>query len=286
MILPLDGSLDLEATLLCGQAFRWRRAGDAFFGVIEGHGVRLREEGNALRIRSSMDEARLRRWAIRYFDLDRDVEGIRRTLARDPVLRPALRVHSGLRVLRQEPWEVLISFILSQNANIPRIRGMVRSLCEECGKVRSFETETFHSFPGPGELIQASVGELRGMGLGYRAEFVSLTAEMISVGDPDLKDIETLDLEAARDVLLRLPGVGPKVADCVLLYGFHRLEAFPLDVWTKRVLEHLYFGGQGTPHRALQGFVKDRFGGLAGYAQLFMFAHARVLWKEICGNGA
>jgi N-glycosylase/DNA lyase len=283
MILPLDPRypLNLEDTLLCGQAFRWRRSGDKFIGAVHRHAVEMQTRGMDLWLRSDMDDESLRSWVVRYLDLDCDYPAVIEAIDRDPLVHRAISEHFGLRLLRQEPFEALISFILSSNTNIPRIRRMVDGLSRTYGETIEHGEFTVRTFPAPEVLGRASERELRELGLGYRARYVKETSELVASGRMDLEGLRALSTDEARAALIGLPGVGPKVADCTLLYALGKNGAFPLDVWTKRALETFYFDGRPTRPHVLQGFVREYFGRFAGYAQLFIFAHAKTLWKEV-----
>ncbi|MEW6082902.1 MAG: DNA glycosylase [Bacillota bacterium] len=276
-LVRFQGPLDLAATLECGQCFRWSREGDSYTGVVGGRmlRVRLAEEGLEADPPTACDTAR------RYFHLDLDYAKIERALVeRDPVLERAVHFASGLRILRQDPWETLVSFIISANNNIPRIRGIIKRLSQGLGEHLG---GPFYSFPGPQRIACLDQGDLRALGLGFRAPYVLDAARMITDGGLDLEDVGRLEGPEARERLMRVSGVGPKVADCVLLFSMGKYEVFPLDVWMKRAMEHLYFQGARLGHQDLRCFAQQRFGELAGFVQAYMFHWIRCCGEDVRG---
>jgi N-glycosylase/DNA lyase len=211
-----------------------------------------------------------------YFDLGRDYGSLKQRLAEDPILRKALEYGWGIRILNQDPWETLISFIISSNNRIPRIKRIIENLAQRFGKAIPFEDEAFYTFPQPEVLADASMEDLRACGCGYRAPYIKKTAQMVAAGIICLDEIKTLPYQQARQCLMRCMGVGPKVADCVLLFSMQKGEAFPVDVWVKRVMEALYFGVE-VPVKKVQDFAAEKFGPLAGLAQQYLFYYAREL---------
>lgn len=235
------GTLDLAATLDCGQAFRWEPEPDgAWRGTAHGRVLRVRMRGDgALVLERTAPEEFERVWR-RYFDLDRDYDAVRAAVSGEPVLCRAFDFSAGLRVLRQEPWETLCSFILSQNNHIPRIKGIIARLCGAFGDPLPGGGA---SFPPPERLAACSVDDLAPLRAGFRAKYLLDAARRVACGEIPLGELEALPLCEARDCLTRIAGVGPKVADCTLLFGFGRMECFPEDVWIRRAVAQL-FGGQ------------------------------------------
>jgi N-glycosylase/DNA lyase len=195
------------------------------------------------------------------------------TLAADPVLARVLPHTAGISVLAQDPWEILISFIVSQNNNIPKItrsiEGLARALGEPLGGGAA-------AFPAPERLAAASMRTLAACSLGYRAPYVRTAARLVAEGRLDLAALSRTDQSAAREALLDVPGIGDKVGDCVLLFGLGHRAAFPVDVWVRRAVERLYFRGRPRRLGEIQAFARERFGPLAGYAQQHLFAYARA----------
>lgn len=239
----------LDLTLDSGQFFRWRPDGDGF--VVTTHGrTFFARQAEDLEIRGVP-----RDFAERFFALDHDLAAIRASLARDAKLRPAIEACPGLRLLRQEPWECLLSFVTSAACNIPRIRRNLSALCGE------------GATPRPAAMPDERT--LRRLGFGFRAKHIVPLAREVERGA--LRGLEALTTGEARARLCDLPGVGVKVADCVLLFAYERLEAFPVDVWIRRIMRRFVRGGD----RAVREHAAKRWGPLAGYAQQFLYVWSR-----------
>ena len=260
---------DLAQTLDNGQAFRWASVGEGKFSGIA-HGRRLElefinhgttDEGNLILKDVVLTEFEST-WHT-YFDLDRSYVNLRRTFSKHDTLTKALAFSPGLRLMRQDTWEILISFILSQNSNIPRIKKMIQLLCENFGQLLPCGG---HTFPTAKALAVLAVKELDVIRSGYRSAYIIDAARRVASGLLDLNHISAQPTEDIRAALLQVHGVGPKVADCVLLFGFGRLECFPLDVWMKRVVAELY--PEGFPTELAE---------YAGIAQQFLFHYARSI---------
>lgn len=247
------GGFSLEKTLLSGQCFRWTLADGALHGVARGTHAQLRQTDGYIEF-SGGDEALWRD----YLDLDTDYDAIRsEVVSLDPRLEQSAQSCGSVRILRQEPFEALCSFIISQNNNIPRIRLIISRLCELCGEEGIF-------FPTAQAIAALAEEQLTAIGCGYRAGYLLGAARAVLSGELELEPLYTMPLEQARNTLLGIRGIGPKVADCVLLYGFHRLECFPRDVWIKRAL------AEGLVSEAV---AHSRY---AGVAQQFVFEYIRT----------
>jgi N-glycosylase/DNA lyase len=268
------GGLDrfsLERSCLCGQAFRWVRENRGFFGVVRGMGVYAEQNEDSLILEPCAEE-RLPMW-LDYFDLERDYSEVEKVFECDDRLRSCLEGTRGIRVFRQEPFETLISFIVSANNNIRRISSSIEAVCRLCGEpVQSLE-RLFFKFPTPKALSAISVRQLQECGTGYRAPYIKETAEAVENGF-DLTALKNMEMSAARKELLKLKGVGPKVADCVLLFSLGFTEAFPMDVWMNRAVRHLFFDGRSPSPEDIQSVIKQ-MGPLAGIAQQYIFCYAR-----------
>lgn len=257
----------VEQCLCCGQAFRWKSEGNGFRGVALGRAVYAEQDGDVLKLRG-VDEISGTDF-LRYFDLERDYGAIKRSYADDPFLSEGMTYAQGIRVLRQPPFETLISFIISQNNNVKRISGIIERLCQRYGKPLGGGC---FDFPEPEALACLCDDELVNCGAGYRASYISGAAGMVRDGF-DLGAVAKMPYKEARQKLQELPGVGPKVADCVALYSLGFTEAFPADVWMKRVLRCVYgFSGSDAKMRE---FVDSKFGKNAGLAQQYLFHYAR-----------
>lgn len=265
-------NFNLEATLESGQVFGFRKADrGAYAGVLEGSRVIVRQRGRALYFDSSLPFDRS--WVADYFDLNRDLTEIYRTIRCEPALSIALRKYRGLRLIRQNAWEALANFILSSNNNVKRIQGIHRNL------VRYFEPrrkDGRRGFPQPEEIAKSHERILRQLGLGYRAPYLLQAAKFIAANPPSLEAIREASYEEARQRVLAFPGIGPKVADCVLLYGFHKLEAFPVDVWILRAMRAMYFKKRRVSEETVHAFGQKRWGQAAGYVQQYIFHAART----------
>jgi N-glycosylase/DNA lyase len=281
-----DG-VDLRRTLDSGQAFRWRwdaaSGGDAAVGVIGRHVVRLTGDGAGIRLLSP-GGAGPREAIRRYLGIvprERHPRRAETVLAADPVFARVLPHTAGISLLVQDPWEILISFIVSQNNNIPKIRRSIEGLARALGEPLGHGV---FAFPDAGRLAGASMRTLRACALGYRAPYVRAAARLVAAGHLDLAALAGMDCDAARETLLRVPGIGEKVGDCVLLFGLGHRTAFPVDVWVRRAVERLYFRGRPRTLRDIQAFARERFGPLAGYAQQHLFVYARARLKPASVN--
>lgn len=263
---------DLQRTLVCGQAFRWRWDGTAAIGVFAGRRVRLTQPPDGVAVEGLEEDSELLRLRS-YLGLDEPLEAIESELHRDPVLRRMLPHTSGIAIMRQDPWECVLSFIVSAFNNIPKIELSLERLTRRFGEAVG---GAGWAFPTAAQLAQATPAALRRCALGYRTPYVLAVARAVDRGAFDLNAPAAASYEEARAMLLRLPGVGEKVADCVLLFAYGKGEAFPVDVWVKRAVEGWYFGGRKRTERQIREFARERFGPLAGYAQQHIFYYARA----------
>lgn len=253
-------NFDLAQTLDCGQAFRWSDNGSGIWsGIAFNRYIELYRDGNDIVIKGSDEEDFKSIW-IPYFDFDRNYCEVINKVSVNETIKKAAEYGSGIRILRQEPWEALCSFIISQNNNIPRIKGIIERLCENFGDKCS---EGF-TFPEAAKLSVLTVEDLAPLRCGFRAKYIIDAAQKVASGEIDLEKLKTDDFEEARNTLMKIKGVGPKVADCTLLFGLGHIEAFPQDVWIKRAMLEL-FGGE-LPECALP---------YAGIVQQYIFYYAR-----------
>lgn len=266
-LLPVRPPYHLYRTLGCGQAFRWRIDETGATGVFRGKPVRLSQTSDDIVCEGLVDESDLRHLR-HYLGLDEPLEEIERVLSRDRVLARVLPTTSGLALLHQEPWECLISFIISAFNNIPKIELSLHRLARQLGEQVD---EGVWAFPSPDQLAGASLRDLRRCALGYRGPYVREVSRGVASGSVNLQAVGRAEYPMARHLLLTLPGVGEKVADCVLLFAYGKGEAFPVDVWVKRAVERWYFGGRHKTERQIREFARERFGPLAGYAQQHLF---------------
>ena len=268
---------DLAATLDSGQAFRWEDLGHSWTAVVNGRWVGLKQTGNGITARVAQPVEDWR-WLADYLQVEEDIQAVVATFPEDKPMQAAVAECRGLRLLKQDVWECLASFILSSNKQILQIRQMVARICERFGeRVESGDAGApAFAFPIAERLAKASEDELRECRLGYRAPYLLGSSRMVADGDVDLSRIREIGCDAAREELLKLPGVGRKIADCALLFSCGYQEAFPIDVWIMKALKELYFARKRkvTPKR-LQAFSQDHFGPHGGYAQQYLFHYMR-----------
>jgi N-glycosylase/DNA lyase len=271
---------DLALTLGSGQAFRWRRDGGGWAGVIGSRWVRLRQDSDGIRAETVAPEADWH-WLRHYLQLDVDLERILASFPDDRPMRDSLAACQGLRLLRQEPWECLASFICSSTKQIVQIEQIVGLLCRRFGEALAVPhgMEPAWAFPSVERLAGASEGELRECKLGFRAPYLAATARKLAAGEVDLARLAEMPLEEARAALLTLPGVGVKIADCVLLFAYGFQEAFPVDVWIIKALQQLYFPKRRPKLPRLRRFSQTHFGPHGGYAQQDLFHYMRTMRK-------
>jgi N-glycosylase/DNA lyase len=280
---------NLDYTLSCGQTFRWEKQGEWWIGVVGQAVLKLRQMDGILLFEGSCDDLGCG-FVRRYFRLDDDLCSVYSALMKDEHARTAVEQFHGLRLLRQQPWECLISYICATYTSIPTIRQMIFNISEKLGKPIEFEGAQFYGFPQPQALANASLRDLRHCKLGYRAESVRETARLVDKGDFDLDALRNLPYGDAKKMLMSLPGVGPKVADCVLLFSLDKLEAFPIDVWIKRIMLESYSeyfepnfvdrvrrkrNVSRREYEALYVVGRQLFGEFLGYAQEYLYHYRR-----------
>lgn len=263
--------LDLRLTLMdSAQCFHWVRSGEWYGAVVGGAPVWLARGKAGILAEGDVDPAALRR----YLDLDRDYEAVAREFDAIPTAREAMELFPGLRVLNQAPWEALVAFVLSANNNVGRIRGLVEALCRTLGPCRETPRGTLYGFPAPEALAGCPEDRLRALKAGYRAPFLVETARRVAEGFP-LDSLRDMDYDEAHRALTTLPGVGDKVADCVLLFGCGHASAFPVDVWVARLLKS-WFGFEDMSRARMSREARQRLGPRAGIMQQFLFHAART----------
>lgn len=268
---------DLAATLNSGQAFRWKFRKDAWECVIDSCWVRLRQNKNALVAETAIPMNDWE-WLEKYLQLGVNLTEIVSTFPDDEPMNAAVRACRGLRLLRQNPWECLASFILSSTKQIVQIQQIVALLCERFGErvpVPAGHEPTF-SFPTFQKIAALDEADLRHCKMGFRAPYLLGTAKMLENNVVDLQRLRQLSVSEARDELLKFPGVGHKIADCVLLFAYGFQDAFPVDVWVMKALRQLYFAKRKIKLERLQKFSQTHFGPNAGYAQQYLFHYMRT----------
>jgi N-glycosylase/DNA lyase len=282
----LDVAFDLDFSLCCGQVFRWKKIEGWWYGVVGDKVFKIRQFGGELEFEGADED-----FVRYYFRLDDDLGKISQHVDRDPYIHLALKRYAGLRLVRQEPWECLVGFICSIQKNIPAIESMLMQLSAKFGEKRVFDGKTFYFFPSAEQLALASESSLRECSLGFRAKYIKATAKKILDENIDLNSLRRLSYVEAREVLLDCMGVGLKVADCVLLFSMDKTEAFPVDVWVKRVILNHYSDKLASElskrlqnHQTLTNaeylkigdFARSYFGTYAGYAQEYLYHYERT----------
>lgn len=271
-IVVAANDFNLALTLDSGQTFHWERCGDGFAGMIGERAVYVEQRGARLFVSRGAEKI-----ASHYFALDHPLAEIRATLPRDAAMDAARKFCRGMRIMRQPKWECLATFICSSMKQVAHIRQMSAALRRRHGQRREVAGVELYSFPSAARIAETSEAELRACALGYRAKNLLATARVVATGEADLEGWSKLDDNELRARLCALPGVGAKVAHCTMLFAYERLRAFPIDVWIERVLREKYFPRR-RKFRAgeLQKFSARYFGEQGGYAQQYLFHHARV----------
>lgn len=269
--------LDIARCCGCGQAFRWKQTESGFASVVAGAPVDIFQCGDELHI-SQPSRPDMSFWE-NYFDLDRDYSAIEAMLLDDPRLGRCVPYATGIRVFNQEPFETLISFIISANNNIARISGIIDRLCITAGEAVDWRGEIRYTFPSAQAVAALSEDQLRAVGCGYRAPFIKKTAEIAAAGF-DLDSLRGLTLDEARRRIRSFPGVGPKVADCVLLFSLGYTAAFPVDVWMRRALSALFLDGDDVCRGSVDG-ICAQLGEYSGIIQQYIFHYARSVGVDL-----
>lgn len=273
LILSGVRDFDLLETFDCGQCFRWEKSGDAYFGIAYGIPLKIAKSGDVITLYNTTRDIWDKVWN-RYFDLMRDYGEIKNRLSSDPVMKKASDFGGGIRLLNQEPFECLISFIISASNNIPRIKKIIDSLCTNFGDKVTYLGKDFYTFPTAEKLASLNLSDLAVIKAGFRDKYILSAAKAVATGMIDLECLKSASYEYAKGELLKLSGVGNKVADCVLLFSLEKYASFPVDVWIKRIMEHCYFDAE-TDKETISALAYEKFGELGGFAQQYLFYWAR-----------
>lgn len=279
-ILENYNSFNLTHIFECGQCFRWNKEDDgSYTGIFKGNVLNVKQQENKIIFKGICTD-NIINVVIDYFDLDTNYENIKLKLASiDDNLKTSIEYGNGIRILNQDLWEALISFIISANNNIPRIKGIIERLCKTYGNKIIWNDKEYYTFPTPNELSKATVEDLRKLGLGFRDKRVFETTKMVLNKQIDLYKLKKEnDIDALREKLMEFPGVGNKVADCIMLFALKKYEVFPIDVWVRRVMNELYIKKPDeTKVNKLEiaSLAKQKYGDLAGLAQQYLF-----YWKR------
>lgn len=280
----------LDFTLCCGQVFRWDKIGEWWYGVANGQAFKIRQLDAKLEYENATDK-----FVERYFSLDQDLAKIAKSINKDQHIKKALEAFWGLRLIRQDPWECLLSYICATYKSIPAIKNMLNNLARKYGQKITLDGFEFYTSPKPHKLAETTESDLMKCGLGYRAKYLLGTSQKICDENIDLENLQRLSYPQAKKTLMDFPGVGAKVADCVLLFSLEKSEAFPVDIWVKRVILN-YYSHKLSPEIAkklsgkeslsnsdyghLSEFGRTYFGKNAGYAQEYLYHFERMQHKK------
>ena len=257
----------------CGQCFRWnKQENNSYTGIVKNNVINVKKENERVIFTGNCNED-IKTICIDYFDLNKNYENIKTELSKiDNYLANSIKYGNGIRILHQDLWETLISFIISANNNIPRIKTIIERISKTYGNKLIFQDKEYYAFPTPEELANVTVQDFRNLGLGFRDVRVYETVQKTLRKEIDLEQLEKeKDAETLRNKLLEIPGVGHKVADCIMLFSLKRYEVFPVDVWVRRVISELYFENIEQKPQTIQKFAKEQYGNLAGLAQQYLF---------------
>ena len=261
-------------TFDCGQCFRWEKEDDgSFTGVAFGKVVGVKYSDDKLYISNCNEDDFLNIWK-NYLGLDADYDAVKKALSGDEHILKAMDFGWGIRILNQESFECLISFIISTQNQIPRIKKIIKNLCSLYGDRISFKDKDYYSFPTAQTLSKLSEKDLAPINAGYRAAYIIDAAKKVASGEVDFEKICSLPTDEARAQLMKIKGVGPKVADCTMLFSLHKGDAFPVDVWVQRTVRKLYLG-EGASLKEISSFATEKFGQFGGIAQQYLFYYAR-----------
>ena len=275
-VLENEKSFNLKDIFECGQCFRWNKEDDeSYTGIFENNVINVQSNGSKIIFKGICKE-NIQKVVTNYFDLNRNYTKIKNELSKiDNYMKNSIEYGEGIRILNQDLWETIISFIISANNNIPRIKGIIERLSKNYGNEIIWNEKKYYTFPTAEELRNVSVEEYRKLGLGFRDIRVYETTQMILNKEVDLEKLFNEKTETVREELLKLSGVGPKVADCILLFStLKRFEVFPIDVWVRRVMNDLYIKNEDekkVSKKQILEIAKNKYGNLAGIAQQYLF---------------
>lgn len=264
---------DLELSMDCGQIFGWAKEGKTYWGTM-GSSVACFHQPKDV-VAYTAKGAGLGD-ITRFLGLDQDFDRILQAITVDSFMGEVVKHVRGLRLLRQDPWHCLCSYILSASNRVDRIDMLVKEIAREYGQAHEIDHKLIYSLPPPEDLAGCADSGLRACGVGFRAPYLLEAARMVADGSVDFKTVEALSYEEARELLKSIPGVGDKIADCVLLFAFAKYDAFPVDVWIKRAVERVYFKSRRMKPDEIRKFGRHHFGAFAGYAQEYIYHYART----------
>lgn len=267
----------------CGQAFRWKKLDEeAYRFIFRDMVLEARAIDDNIEIVGNFSD---KNEILNYFDLNTDYDAIKKTLlANDEVIRKAIDFGSGMRILKQDPFEAYISFIISANNQIKNIKNTIKKLSQMYGEKLNnpFDEEEYYAFPSPAALSSAKPEDIKEYArAGFRSERIVIASKMVQEGIINFEELKERSVDDIRKTLLEVPGIGEKVFQCILLFGLGRTDSFPVDVWVKRVMEELYYGGEERNKKHIQEDGMKRFGNLSGYAQQYLFYYMRENYKKM-----
>ena len=273
-------NFNIKQILECGQCFRWEKQSDTDYIIIAfGRVIEVVQEGDIVTILNTNEDDFKNIW-ISYFDLERDYSKIKEELSKDEILRKSVDYGYGIRILNQEPFELLISFIVSARNSIPSIKKTIKKISERWGEEINYNGETFYTFPSPEMIKDATLEEIQETGASFRSKYIVDTIERVNEdlenneGTFNLERITALSDDDCHVALQEFKGVGAKVSDCIMLFSMGKHSAFPVDVWVKRAMMHFYNAEEGSLNK-IRIFARERFGDLSGFAQQYLFYYAR-----------
>lgn len=273
IIIKNQTDFDIKQILKCGQSFRFKEISENKFEIIAfGKVITVSSLNETVEIEGTTEDDFLNIW-VDYFDLKTDYSQIKSVLSKnDDIMKKCVKYGNGIRILRQDPFEIIITFIISQNNRIPMIKKVVENIAEKYGK--KIDDKHF-AFPTFDELKNATTYDLNELKTGFRSKYIRDFLDKLENGTLNLEELKFLDENALKNELLKVKGIGNKVADCILLFGYGKTNAFPVDVWIKRVVEYFYFENMDTKKEIIEKFGRDNFGEYGGYAQQYLFYYAR-----------
>lgn len=280
LVLKNIDSFKLEDIFECGQCFRWDRQEDgSYIGVIKNGVLKVSKQGKSVAFEGVL-EGDINSIVYDYFDLETNYNDFKDRLSKiDDNMKRSIEFGNGIRILNQDLWEMVISFIISANNNIPRIKGIINRISEKVGQKVTWNGKDYFLFPSPEELSKLSVADLRALGTGFRDKRIYNTTQMVINKEINLDSlIKIKSMEEIRNELLKLDGVGEKVADCILLFALHRFDTFPVDVWVRRVMNVLYIHNEDETKvnkKQIREVAYSLFGEIEGMAQQYLFYWAR-----------
>lgn len=274
VILTEVKNFELPHIFDCGQCFRWNQQPNGnYIGVAFGRVIEVEKQGNEVIIYNTTLKDFNKIW-MKYFDLERDYSAIKEEFEQDELLKKAVEFGYGIRLLQQDPFEMLISFIISANNRIPMIKRAIENISRTYGKKLEYKGQIYYAFPTVKELEDVTLEEMETMGVGFRAKYIIKALEDLSNGTYDLTAIRLSDDDTCHEGLKNFSGVGPKVADCIMLFSMGKYSAFPVDVWVKRAMQYFYVAPDVSLPKIRQ-FARNKFGNLSGFAQQYLFYYAR-----------